>query len=209
MIAPASFWATSGISKAPGILEPPNLRVTAPGSSMPVVQSALESADGKSYYSLYPLRPGTTTFEVQQLLPYASKRYTFVKRFYQDIAKLDVGVIPQDMAVSGTGLTKVQTDSQKNFSVYSSAPVKGGTDVVWEFSGGTPVPEAEPAAAEGELARQETISCGKGAEAREISERRVCSHEQNHGRRSDRRKVQRPAPAIDGACQLGNDRFLF
>jgi hypothetical protein len=138
------------VSKLPGILEPPNLRVTAPGSSMPLVQSALESADGKSYYSLYPLRPGTTTFEVQQLLPYANKRYTFVKRFYQDIPKLDVGVLPQDVVLSGTGLSKIQGDSQKSFAVYSGVPVKAGAEVVWEFSGGTPVPEPEPAAAEGE-----------------------------------------------------------
>jgi hypothetical protein len=150
---PRTFTSPEGnfrISKPPGILEPPNLRVTAPGSTMPLVQSALESADGKSYYSLYPLRPGITKFEVQQLLPYTNKRYTYVKRFYQDAAALDIGVMPQDMALSGTGLSKNQTDSQRNFSVYSSAPVKAGAEVVWEFSGGTPVPESEPAAAEGE-----------------------------------------------------------
>jgi hypothetical protein len=148
---PKTFASPEGnfrISKLAGILEPPSLRVTAPGSSMPLVQSALESADGKSYYSLYPLRPGTTTFEVQQLLPYANKRYTFVKRFYQDIPKLDVGVLPQDVVLSGTGLSKIQGDSQKSFSVYSSVPVKAGAEVVWEFSGGTA--ESEPAAAEGE-----------------------------------------------------------
>ncbi|MDR0311737.1 MAG: hypothetical protein LBJ21_09135, partial [Acidobacteriota bacterium] len=58
------------VSKAPGILEHPQIRVTAPGSEMPLTQSALESADGKSYYSLYPLRPGGTIFEVRQTLPY-------------------------------------------------------------------------------------------------------------------------------------------
>ena len=53
-------------SKAPGIMDLPHVRVTAPGSSMPLVQAPLESADGQSYYSLYPLKPGITTFEVQQ-----------------------------------------------------------------------------------------------------------------------------------------------
>jgi len=129
------------ISKAPGILEPPQIRVTAPGSSLPLVQSALESPDGQSYYSLYPIRPGVTTFEVQQLLPYASRSYTYTKKFYQGSGSVDIGVIPQDMVLSGEGLSKIQTDSQKNFSIYMSAPIKAGSDVVWTFSGGTPVAE--------------------------------------------------------------------
>ena len=69
---PRTFASPEGafrISKSAGIMEIPQIRVTAPGSSMPVVQPALESADGQSYYSQYPLRPGTTTFEVQQTLP--------------------------------------------------------------------------------------------------------------------------------------------
>jgi hypothetical protein len=150
---PRTFASPEGnfrISKPPGILEPPNLRVTAPGSTMPLVQSALESADGKSYYSLYPLRPGKTTFEVQLSLPYANKHYTYVKEFSQDIPKLNIGVLPQDVVLTGTGLSKIQTNSQSNFSVYSSVPVKAGTQVVWEFSGGTPVPAAAPTAGEGE-----------------------------------------------------------
>ncbi len=130
------------ISKPPGILEPPRLRVTSPGSSMPLVQSALESPDGKSYYSQYPLRPGVTRFEVQQLLPYTNNSYTYVKTFYQDVKSLNIGVIPQDMALSGKGLTKIQTDTQRNFTVYASAPVKAGSEVIWDFSGGTPVQEA-------------------------------------------------------------------
>ena len=143
---PRTFTSPDGnfrISKPEGIIEPPQIRVTGPGSSMPLVQSALESADGKSYYSLYPLRPGTTTFEVQELLPYPNRSYTYVKHFYQDVGSIDVGVIPQDLVLSGKGLSKIQTDPQKNFSVYMSTPVKAGTDVVWQFSGGTAVPEAE------------------------------------------------------------------
>jgi len=132
------------ISKAPGILEPPQIRVTAPGSSLPLVQSALESPDGKSYYSLYPLRPGVTTFEVQQILPYANRNYTFTKRFYQDAGSIDIGVIPKDLVLSGNGLSRIQTNSQENFAVYISPPVKAGSEVVWSFSGGTPVAEAQP-----------------------------------------------------------------
>jgi hypothetical protein len=151
---PRTFVSPEGnfrISKPPGLLEPPSLRVTAPGSSMPLVQSALESADGKSYYSLYPLRPGATKFEVQLLLPYSSKSYRYVKTFYHGIESLNIGVIPQDMALSGQGLSKVQTDAQQNFSVYASAPINAGAEIIWEFSGGTPVPEtdAESPAASG------------------------------------------------------------
>ena len=142
---PKTFTSPEGnfrVSKPPGILEPPQIRVTAPGSSLPLVQSALESADGKSYYSLYPLRPGVTTFEVQQLLPYTNKSYKYVKRFYQDVRSIDIGVTPQDLVVSGSGLSRAQTDSQRNFAVYVSKPVKAGTEVAWTFSGGTAVPEA-------------------------------------------------------------------
>jgi len=129
-------------SKAPGIVEPPEIEITSAGSSMPLVQSALESADGKSYYSLYPLKPGLTTFTVQQLLPYSRRSYTFAKKFYQDVGPIDIGVIPQDMVLSGSGLAKIQEDPQKAFAVYRSAPIKAGSTVVWTFSGGTAAPES-------------------------------------------------------------------
>ncbi len=142
---PQSFTREEGsfrFSKAPGISQPPRLDVTGPGSNMPVTQSPLESADGQSYYSLYPLRPGVTTFEVAQVLPYENRSYTFRQKFYEDVGSLSVGVIPQDMNVSGEGLTKVQSDSSRNFAVYSTGPIKAGAEVVWTFSGGTPVAEA-------------------------------------------------------------------
>jgi len=132
-------------SKPEGILEPPWLSVTSPGSAMPLTQSALESADGQTYYSLFPLRPGVTTFEVDEELPYKDKTYTFRKKFYYDVSGYQIGVIPQDMTLSGEGLTRVQTDAQRNFSVYSGGPVKAGTEIVWTLSGGTPVVEPEPA----------------------------------------------------------------
>jgi hypothetical protein len=137
------------ISKAPGILEPPQIIVTAPGSSMPVVQMALESSDGQSYYNLYPFRPGTTVFEVQQLLPYTNRSYTYTKKFYFDMGPLDIGVIPQDVVLSGADLEKLQTGSQQDFSVYVGPRVKAGTEVVWTFSGGTPVSESAASEAAG------------------------------------------------------------
>ncbi len=127
-------------SKAQGILEPPRMNVAGPGAPMPLNQSPLESPDGQSYYSLFPLRPGITTFQLQQLLPYTDHTYTYRKKFYQDVDSFQLGVIPQDMAVSGGGLTNVQTDSQRNFAVYEGGPIKAGTEVVWTFSGGTPPP---------------------------------------------------------------------
>jgi hypothetical protein len=142
---PRTFMNPEGnfrFSKAPGILEPPEIEVTSPGSSMPLVQSALESADGKSYYSLYPLKPGLTTFTVQQLLPYSTRSYTFAKKFYQDVGPIDIGVIPQDLILSGNGLAKIQEDPQRAFAVYRSAPIRAGSEVVWTFSGGTTAPES-------------------------------------------------------------------
>ncbi len=147
---PQTFMSMGGnfrFSKAPGILEPPKISVTGPGAPMPLAQSPLESPDGGSYYSLYPLRPGITTFEIQEVLPYTNRTYAFRKKFYQDVGSFQVGVIPQDMTLSGEGLTRVQVDPQRNFAVYSGGPVKEGTEVVWTFSGGTPV--AEPAAQQG------------------------------------------------------------
>jgi hypothetical protein len=138
---------TFRISKAPGILEPPKIRVTAPGTTLPLVQAALESADGQSYFSLYPLRPGMTTFEVQQTFPYADRQFTYVKKFYQNIEPINVGVIPQDLALSGKDLTKIQINSAENFAVYRSAPILAGSEIRWTFSGGTPTAAAAPAAA--------------------------------------------------------------
>jgi hypothetical protein len=143
---PRTFVSPEGsfrVSKPPGILEPPLMRATASGASKPLVQSALESADGKSYYSQYPLRPGVTTFEVQELLPYTNRDYRYVTKFYQDIAELKIGVIPQDLFVSGTGLSKIEANPQKNYAVYASAPIKAGSELIWTFSGGTPVSESQ------------------------------------------------------------------
>jgi hypothetical protein len=142
---PRTFVSPDGsfrISKAPGNLEPPQMRVTSPGSSMPLVQSLLESADGKSYYSVYPLRPGITSFEVEERLPYAGRNYTYKKRLYQDTSELKIGVIPHDLALSGNGLSKIEADSQKNYAVYAISHVKAGAELVWTLSGGTP--DSEP-----------------------------------------------------------------
>lgn len=141
---PRSFVRKDGtfhFSKAPGITEPPSMDVTGPGAVMPVNQSPLESADGKSYYSLYPLRPGSTAFEIGEALPYQNHSYTYRKKFYENVDSLNIGVIPQDMTVTGEGLTKVQTDAERNVAVYSTGPIKAGTEAVWTFSGGTPIVE--------------------------------------------------------------------
>jgi len=127
------------VSKAPGILEPPQIRITAPGSEMPLTQSALESADGESYYSLYPLRPGGTVFEVHQTLPYTDKKYVFEKIFFQDIPEFLVGVIPLDMTLSGGGLKKTEEHAVENFAVYSYGAVGAGDTITWIFTGGTPI----------------------------------------------------------------------
>ena len=150
---PRTFMSADGsfrFAKAEGLLEPPSVRVTAPGSAMPLTQSPLESPDGKSYYNLYPLRPGVTTFEVEQTLPYSAGSYSLRKKFFHDADGVQLGVIPADMALSGEGLNKVQENKQQNFAVYATGPIKAGTEVVWTFSGGTPVvesaPQSEPAA---------------------------------------------------------------
>ena len=121
---------------------------------MPVVQTALESPDGQSYYTLYPLRPGTTVFEVRQLLPYTDRSYQYIKKFYFDMGSLDIGVFPRDMVLSGQDLEKIQTGSQENFSVYVNPPIKAGTEVVWLFSGGTPVTETASSQPAGEFTVQ-------------------------------------------------------
>ncbi len=139
---PRSYIGSDGsfrFSKADGLLEPPGLRVTGPGSSMALIDNALESADGKSYYSLYALRPGPTTFEVDQSYPYSSRSYTLRKTFYNDVASFQIGVIPGDMTLEGEGLRRVRDDVQGNFAVYESGPIQAGTELVWNFSGGTPV----------------------------------------------------------------------
>ena len=142
---PRTFMSMEGnfrFSKAPGILELPKVMVTGPGSAMPLAQSPLESPDAQSYYSLYGLRPGTTTFEVEQELPYSNKSYAYRKKFYQDASSFEIGVTPADMSLSGEGLKQSRTDAQHNFAVYSGGPVKAGMEVVLTFSGGTPVAEA-------------------------------------------------------------------
>jgi hypothetical protein len=144
---PRTFMNPEGnfrFSKSPGIVEPPEVRVTAPGSAMPLLQAPLESPDAQSYYSLYPLRPGVTSFEIQQVLPYSNHAYAYRKKFYVDVDSMDIAVMPKDMVLSGQGLTRISTDEKQGFSIYRSAPIKAGTEVTWTFSGGTAssMPEA-------------------------------------------------------------------
>jgi hypothetical protein len=152
-------------SKAPGILEVPQVSLTAPGSSMPLKEAPLESADGGNYYLLYPLRPGVSTFEVEQVLPYQEATYVYRKKFYEDLASLQIGVIPHDMNLAGDGLVRVQTDTQRNFTIYAGGPVKAGTELVWAFTGGTPVPESRATEAAAEESRIQPMANAVGRNA--------------------------------------------
>jgi hypothetical protein len=155
---PRSYMRADGnfrFSKAPGILQVPALKVTGPGGSAPVSQSALESPDGQSYYSLYPLRPGTTSFEVAQALPYQNGSYIYRKKFYQDMPSLNIGVIPGNMKLSGAGIHVTQENEAQNYTLYAAAPVKAGTEVVWTFSGGTPVADVPEATSAPEAAAED------------------------------------------------------
>ncbi len=159
---PRSFLRKDGtfkFSKAPGITEIPNMDVLGPGAVMPVNQPPLESADGRSYYSLYPLRPGSTTFELGESLPYQGNTYTYRKKFYESVDSLNIGVMPQDMTVTGEGVTKIQSDAERNVAVYSTGPIKAGTEVTWTFSGGTPIVEtaAPPPAEEPKVKPMPTV----------------------------------------------------
>jgi hypothetical protein len=147
---PRTFMNPEGnfqFSKAPAIEEFPQIQITAPGSSMAITQSALESPDGQTYYSLYPLRPGKTTVEVFQLLPYENRSYSYTKKFFYPVPSIQIAVIPMDMELSGTGLSKIRTDPENNIAIYQNAPVEAGTEVEWIFSGGTPVAEQESSSA--------------------------------------------------------------
>ncbi|PYV13730.1 MAG: hypothetical protein DMG07_13555 [Acidobacteria bacterium] len=145
-----SLEGTFRFSKPEGIAEVPQMTATGPGAAMPLRQSPLESADGKSYYSLYPLRPGNTKFEVEYTLPYHERSYTFRKKFFQDLESFQVGVSPRDMSVSGAGLAKVHDEEKKNIAVYSGGPAKAGAEIAWTFSGGTPSAASRSGAAAGE-----------------------------------------------------------
>jgi hypothetical protein len=144
---------TFRFSKAPGILELPRASVTAPGSTMPLTQSPLESADGQSYYLSYPLRPGVTTFEIDQVHPYRDRTYVYRRRFYQDLKPFEVGVVPADTTLTGEGLVKLQVNAKENFAVYRSGPIKAGTEVTWTFAGGTPVVQPATGETSGQEAR--------------------------------------------------------
>lgn len=155
---PRSYMRADGnfrFSKALGILQVPSLKVTGPGGSAPVSQSALESPDGQSYYSLYPLRPGTTSFEVAQALPYQNGSYIYRKKFYQDMPSLNIGVIPGNMKLSGAGIRMIQENEAQNYTLYAAPPVKAGMEVVWTFSGGTPVADVPEAASAPEAAAED------------------------------------------------------
>ncbi len=142
---PRSLMSDDGnfrFSKAPGILRPPVLSISGSAASMPVSQPPLESADGQSYYSLFPLRPGITTFNVDEIVPYPNGSYTYRKRFYQDVSSVMIGVMPREMKLTGDGVAQVQANEAQDYALYSLGPIKAGTEVVWNFSGGTPVVEA-------------------------------------------------------------------
>lgn len=141
-------------TKPDGLEQVPGLTVTAPGSTMPLQQSPLESADGRSYYTLFPLRPGKTSFEVQYTLPYHDRSYRLRKIFYRDVPSYQIGISPHDMALAGPGLEKTHAETKRNFAIFAGGAVKAGAELLWTFSGGTaqssPPPE-EPAAGESKI----------------------------------------------------------
>jgi hypothetical protein len=126
------FAKTSGV---PGL---PRLSVRAPGASFPLTQPATESSDGSSVTSSYPLRPGVTTFNLEQSLPYPERRFTYRKRFYHDTGAINIGLIPEDMEISGEGLLKLETERQ-DIAVYTAGKAEAGKEVLLTLSGGTRV----------------------------------------------------------------------
>jgi hypothetical protein len=77
-----------------------------------------------------------------------------------------IGVVPQDMALSGEGLKKTQVDAAQNFSVYASAPIKAGTKLEWTFSGGTPVKETASAPATASESAKDAVTALPGSVGR-------------------------------------------
>lgn len=164
---PETFMNSSGnfrFSKPPEIETLPQIRITAPGSSMPVTQSPLESPNGENYYTLYPLKPGKTTIETYQLLPYKDRKYTYIKKFYYATPSFEIGIVPMDMSVSGDGLTHVRNDMDQNIAVYRSDAIGAGTEVKWIFSGGTPLAEqASPPVSSGSQIRTDPDTVSRNA----------------------------------------------
>ncbi|MEJ2111145.1 MAG: hypothetical protein P8Z37_14785 [Acidobacteriota bacterium] len=147
-----------------GIEVLPQIRIMAPGSSMPVTQSPLESPDGESYYTQYPMKPGKTAIDVFQILPYKNRKYTYTKKFYYPVSSIEIAVIPMDMDVSGEGLTRVRNDVDNNLAVYRFDSTEKGSIVEWTFTGGTPVAAQESAAAStGSTIRPEPNLVGRNA----------------------------------------------
>ena len=128
---------TFRFSKPAGITAVPQMTATGPGAAMPLQQSPLESADGASYYSLYPVRPGKTKFEIEYTLPYHDRTYSYRKKFFNAIDRFQLGVAPHDIAVAGVGLQKVHDEAARNIAIYSGPPLVPGGEVVWTFSGGS------------------------------------------------------------------------
>ncbi len=164
---PRTFMNPSGnflFSKSPGIEAVPQMRISGPDTTMPVVQSPLESPDGKTYYTLYPLKPGKTTIDVFQLLPYSNREYTYIKKFHYGVPSIEIAVTPIDTDFSGEGLTRIRTDTEQNIAVYRSDAIEAGTEVTWTFSGGTPLVEQESRpAASGSQIRTETNTIERNA----------------------------------------------
>ncbi len=148
-------------SKPDGLHEIPGLSVTGPGSTMPLVQSPLESPDGKSYYSRYGLRPGTTTFDVDMVIPYHDRAYEYRKTFYHDVESYQIGVIPKDLIVSGEGLERIEVNEEQNFAIYSSGPIAAGSEIVWNFEGGTPLPASSNTGSGGSSIRPMATAVGQ------------------------------------------------
>ena len=71
-----------------------------------------------------------------------------MKKFFNNVKDITVGVTPQDMMISGNGLSKIEANA--NFMVYKSTPAKAGTEVAWDFSGGTATAAQETATPESE-----------------------------------------------------------
>jgi hypothetical protein len=132
---------------------------------MPLRQELVETQTANIFAVPSALKPGQTRMFVRYLMSYTENKLEWSSTLNLALSDVQVMVSPQDIAVSGPGITPLEGAApMQGYALYQAPPAKAGERIAVSLSGGSEGPtEAADAHAGGSIvARPNRLSRGAG-----------------------------------------------
>jgi hypothetical protein len=81
------------------------------------------------------VKPGTSEIDMSYYMPYDGNRSSISEKVYYDIDHFHVYVMPPDLNISGSGLSREGTDTENGWGIYAIDQVKAGSTLDIQVSG--------------------------------------------------------------------------